>query len=41
MSAKYTYRFLPEGDGTKVTMAAEVRGNIFWKLFLGMLSRMM
>lgn len=41
MSARYTFHFLPEGAGTRITMDAVVGGNLLWKLFLGMISRMM
>jgi carbon monoxide dehydrogenase subunit G len=41
MSAAYTFRFAPKGPGTQVDMEAQVRGNLLWKLFLGMMSRMM
>jgi carbon monoxide dehydrogenase subunit G len=41
MKASYTFRFSPEPQGTRVDMEAEVTGNLLWKLFLGMLSRMM
>jgi len=41
MSAAYTFRFAPKGSGTHVDMVADVRGNLLWKLFLGMMSRMM
>jgi len=41
MRATYRFRFAPEGAGTRVDMEADVQGNIFWKLFLGMMSRMM
>jgi carbon monoxide dehydrogenase subunit G len=41
MRAAYTFRFTPEAEGTRVEMDAVVTGNILWKLFLGMLARMM
>jgi carbon monoxide dehydrogenase subunit G len=41
MKATYTFRFSPENSGTRVDMEAEVTGNLLWKLFLGMISRMM
>jgi carbon monoxide dehydrogenase subunit G len=41
MSAQYTFRFSPADGGTRVDMEAMVNGNLLWKLFLGMLSRMM
>ena len=41
MQATYTFRFSPDGAGTRVEMEADVRGNFLWWLFLGMLCRMM
>jgi carbon monoxide dehydrogenase subunit G len=41
MKATYTFRFSPENAGTRVDMEAEVTGNLLWKLFSGMISRMM
>jgi carbon monoxide dehydrogenase subunit G len=41
MKATYTFRFFPEQAGTKVEMEGEVTGNLLWKLFLGMIVRMM
>ena len=41
MQATYTFRFTPEGPGTRVDMEADVRGNFLWWLFLGMFARMM
>jgi uncharacterized protein YndB with AHSA1/START domain len=41
MRASYTFRFVPEPPGTRVEMEAVVTGNLLWKLFLGMMSRMM
>jgi ribosome-associated toxin RatA of RatAB toxin-antitoxin module len=41
MQATYTFRFAPADGGTRVNMDAVVTGNILWKLFLGMMSRMM
>jgi hypothetical protein len=39
--ATYRFRFTPEGPGTRVDLEAEVKGNLLWKLFLGMMSRML
>jgi carbon monoxide dehydrogenase subunit G len=41
MNATYTFRFSPEDPGTRVEMEAVVTGNLFWKLFLGLISRVM
>jgi carbon monoxide dehydrogenase subunit G len=41
MRATYTFRFTPEGAGTRVEMEAVVGGIFLWWLFLGMMSRMM
>jgi uncharacterized membrane protein len=41
MRASYTFRFSPETHGSRVEMDAEVTGNLLWKLFLGIISRMM
>jgi len=41
MKATYTFRFAADGSGTRVDMDAAVSGNLLWKLFLGMMSRMM
>ena len=41
MVATFTFRFFPDGAGTRVEMEADVRGNFLWWLFLGMLTRMM
>lgn len=41
MQATYTFRFAPEGAGTRVDMVADVQGNLLWKLFLGMMARTM
>ncbi|MHC4399385.1 MAG: SRPBCC family protein [Planctomycetota bacterium] len=41
MEAVYRFRFAEAGSGTRVDMEALVRGNLLWKLFLGMISRMM
>ncbi len=41
MKATYRFRFSPDGGGTRVTMEALVQGNLLWKPFLGMMSRMM
>jgi carbon monoxide dehydrogenase subunit G len=41
MRATYRFRFSPQGTGTLVNMEAVVQGNLLWKLFLGMLSRVM
>jgi hypothetical protein len=41
MRASYRFRFSPEPVGTHVEMEAEVTGNLLWKPFLGMISRMM
>jgi hypothetical protein len=41
MRATYRFGFSPEGTGTRATMEAVVQGNLLWKPFLGMMSRMM
>jgi carbon monoxide dehydrogenase subunit G len=41
MKATYTFRFTPEGAGTRVDMDASVTGNILWWLFLGAMARVM
>ncbi len=41
MWGMYTFRFFPEGPGTRVEMEAQVGGNFLWWLFLGMIVRMM
>ncbi len=41
MQATYTFRFATEGEGTRVDMEADVRGNFLWWLFLGMMARVM
>jgi carbon monoxide dehydrogenase subunit G len=41
MKATYTVRFAQEGPGTRVDLDAEVKGNLLWKLFLGMISKAM
>jgi len=41
MQATYTFRFFPEGAGTRVDLEAVVLGNFLWWPFLGMLARMM
>lgn len=41
MVATYTFRFTPEGSGTRVDMDADVQGNFLWWLFLGMITRAM
>lgn len=41
MRATYRFRFAPEGNGTRVNMDAEVKGNLLWWPFLGMMTRMM
>lgn len=41
MQATYTFRFFPEGAGTRVELEAGVKGNFLWWLFLGMMARMM
>jgi carbon monoxide dehydrogenase subunit G len=41
MKAIYTFRFAADGSGTRVDMDALITGNLLWKLFLGLMSRMM
>ena len=41
MKATYTLRFIADGSATRVDLDAEVKGNLLWKLFLGMISRAM
>jgi carbon monoxide dehydrogenase subunit G len=41
LNAVYRFRFTPSDTGTRVDMEADVQGNLLWKLFLGMMSRMM
>jgi carbon monoxide dehydrogenase subunit G len=41
MKATYTFRFFPEGAGTRVEMIADIQGNFLWWPFLGMMARMM
>jgi carbon monoxide dehydrogenase subunit G len=41
MQATCTFRFAAEDSGTRVDMEAEVKGNLLWKLFLGMIATVM
>jgi hypothetical protein len=41
MRATYRFRFRAEPAGTRVEMEADVHGNLLWRPFLGMMSRMM
>lgn len=41
MHATYWFRFHPDPAGTRVEMEADVQGNLIWRPFLGLMSRMM